>query len=55
MAEPDVGAVGATLLWPSGVVQHGGVTLGPNFDASHAFNERIDGDCRLWRPAARRP
>lgn len=44
MAEPDVGAVGATLLWPSGVVQHGGVTLGPSFDASHAFNDRMDGD-----------
>jgi O-antigen biosynthesis protein len=44
MAEGDVGAVGATLLWPSGVVQHAGVVLGPSFDASHAFNERIDGD-----------
>lgn len=44
MAEPDVGAVGATLVWPSGVVQHGGVVLGPSFDASHAFNDRIDGD-----------
>jgi hypothetical protein len=44
MAEPDVGAVGATLVWPSGVVQHGGVLLGPSFDASHAFNDRIDGD-----------
>jgi GT2 family glycosyltransferase len=44
LSEPDVGAVGATLLWPSGVVQHAGVVLGPSFDASHAFNERIDGD-----------
>ena len=44
MAEPDVGAVGAALLWPSGVVQHGGVVLGPNFDACHAFNDRIDSD-----------
>ncbi len=44
MAEPDVGAVGATLVWPSGVVQHGGIALGPNFDASHVFNDRIDGD-----------
>jgi GT2 family glycosyltransferase len=44
MAEPDVGAVGATLLWPGGVVQHGGVVLGPSFAAGHAFNERIDGD-----------
>lgn len=44
MGEPDAGAVGATLVWPSGVVQHGGVVLGPSFDASHAFNDRIDGD-----------
>jgi O-antigen biosynthesis protein len=40
----DVGAVGAQLLWPSGVVQHGGVVLGPNFAAAHAFNDRITGD-----------
>jgi GT2 family glycosyltransferase len=44
MAEPDVGAVGALLTWPSGVVQHGGVVLGVDFAASHAFNERIEGD-----------
>ena len=44
MAEPDVGAVGATLLWPSGVVQHGGVVLGTRSDATHAFNEQIDGN-----------
>jgi GT2 family glycosyltransferase len=43
-AAPDVGAVGAALIWPSGVVQHGGVVLGPNFAATHAFNDRIDGD-----------
>jgi GT2 family glycosyltransferase len=41
IAEPDVGAVGALLLWPSGVVQHGGVVLGPNFAATHAFNDRL--------------
>ncbi len=44
MAEPDVGAVGAALLWPSGVVQHGGVVLGSEFVANHAFNDRMDGD-----------
>lgn len=44
LREPDVGAVGATLLWPSRVVQHGGVVLGPKFAALHAFNDRIDGD-----------
>jgi len=40
----DVGAVGALLLWPSGVVQHGGVALGSNFAATHAFNDRMEGD-----------
>ena len=44
LAEPDVGAVGAMLLWPSGVVQHGGVVLGASFAATHAFNDRIDKD-----------
>jgi GT2 family glycosyltransferase len=44
MVEPDVGAVGALLLWPSGVVQHGGVVLGPNFAATHAFNDRLQSD-----------
>lgn len=44
LAEPDVGAVGALLLWPSGIVQHGGVVLGPKFAAIHAFNDRISND-----------
>lgn len=44
ISEPDVGAVGAMLLWPSGVVQHGGVVLGPNFAATHAFTDRMTGD-----------
>ena len=44
MAEPDVGAVGATLLWPSGVVQHAGVVLGPGLGAVHAFNDRMGDD-----------
>jgi GT2 family glycosyltransferase len=44
IAESDVGAVGALLSWPNGVVQHGGVVLGPNFAATHAFNDRIDTD-----------
>jgi len=42
LVEHDVGAVGAKLLWPSGVVQHGGVTLGLGYAAGHAFNEVID-------------
>jgi GT2 family glycosyltransferase len=44
MSGPGVGAVGARLLWPSGIVQHGGVVLGANFAATHAFNDRMDGD-----------
>ena len=44
IGEPDVGAVGALLLWPSGVVQHGGVVLGTSFAADHAFKDRMDGD-----------
>jgi GT2 family glycosyltransferase len=43
-ADESVGAVGAKLLWPSGVVQHGGVTLGVNFSPLHAFRDRIDED-----------
>jgi GT2 family glycosyltransferase len=43
-AEPDVGAVGAKLTFPSGGIQHGGVVLGPNMAAAHAFDERQDGD-----------
>jgi GT2 family glycosyltransferase len=44
LAGPNVGAVGALLVWPSGVVQHGGVVLGPGFAAAHAFNDRIATD-----------
>ena len=43
-AESDVGAVGAALLWPSGVVQHGGMVLGVGFAPGPAFSDRIDGD-----------
>jgi GT2 family glycosyltransferase len=44
IAEPDVGAVGATLVWPSGVAPHGGVVLGPGLAAADAFSDRFDGD-----------
>lgn len=33
---PDVGAVGATLLYPDGTVQHAGVIVGLNGPADHA-------------------
>src|SRR5262249_23034707 len=54
LAEPNVGAVGALLAWPSGMVQHGGVVLGPSFAATHAFNDRTTDDpgyCDLLRVA----
>ncbi len=44
LSEPDVGAVGALLTWPGGVVQHGGVVLGMNFAATHAFTDRLNDD-----------
>ena len=44
LAEPDVGAVGAKLTFPSGGIQHGGVVLGPDLAAAHAFDERQDSD-----------
>jgi GT2 family glycosyltransferase len=44
IAPADVGAVGALLVYPSGIVQHGGVVLGPNFAATHASNDRTAED-----------
>jgi GT2 family glycosyltransferase len=44
IVEPDVGAVGALLTFPGGGVQHGGVVLGPNLAADHAFDDRREGD-----------
>src|SRR5262249_17449913 len=44
LAEPDVGAVGALLAWPSGIVQHAGFVLGPGLAATHAFNDRTTAD-----------
>jgi GT2 family glycosyltransferase len=41
LMEPDVGAVGALLTFPGGIVQHGGVVLGVNFGAAHAFTDRL--------------
>ncbi|MHB8330283.1 MAG: glycosyltransferase family 2 protein, partial [Acidimicrobiales bacterium] len=42
---PDVGAVGARLLFPDGVVQHAGVTLGSHGIAGHIFMGLPPGDC----------
>ena len=44
LGDDDVGAVGALLAWPSGVVQHGGTVLGANFAAVPAFGERLEDD-----------
>lgn len=40
----DVGAVGAKLLWPNGMVQHGGVLLGVGNVAGHFGNLLADAD-----------
>ena len=45
ITEKDVGAVGAMVLWPDGIVQHGGIVLGPSFSAVHAFEDRMEDDC----------
>ncbi|CAI3788169.1 hypothetical protein AHFPHNDE_01842 [Pseudomonas sp. MM227] len=44
LARDGVGAVGAKLLWPNGMVQHGGVVLGTNSLAAHAGNKSLDND-----------
>jgi GT2 family glycosyltransferase len=41
---PGVGAVGAKLLWPNGMVQHGGVILGVGNVAAHFGNRLADRD-----------
>jgi GT2 family glycosyltransferase len=33
-----IGGVGARLIWPNGMLQHGGVVLGMNFGAGHAYD-----------------
>ncbi len=44
LLSPGVGAVGAKLLWPNGMVQHGGVVLGVGNVAAHFGNRLADGD-----------
>lgn len=44
LLRPGVGAVGAKLLWPNGMVQHGGVVLGIGNVAGHYGNRLADGD-----------
>lgn len=44
LLRPGVGAVGAKLLWPNGMVQHGGVLLGVGQSASHFGSDLHDDD-----------
>jgi GT2 family glycosyltransferase len=44
LLRPGVGAVGAKLLWPNGMVQHGGVLLGARNAAGHFGNRLADAD-----------
>lgn len=44
LLRPGVGAVGAKLLWPNGMVQHGGVVLGMGSLAGHYGNQLRDAD-----------
>ncbi|TWI49286.1 GT2 family glycosyltransferase [Pseudomonas duriflava] len=41
---PKVGAVGAKLLWPNGMVQHAGVVIGINGLAAHTGNNWLKDD-----------
>lgn len=45
---PEVGAVGAKLLYPDGSIQHAGVILGPGGVAGHAFRRTPPGDAGLF-------
>ncbi|MBY0240299.1 MAG: glycosyltransferase [Burkholderiaceae bacterium] len=44
LLQPGVGAVGAKLLWPNGMVQHGGVLMGVGNVAGHYGNRLAGGD-----------
>lgn len=44
LMQDDVGAVGAKLLWPNQMVQHGGIVLGMNHVAGHFGNLLLDTD-----------
>jgi GT2 family glycosyltransferase len=44
LLRPGVGAVGAKLLWPNGMVQHGGVLMGVGNVAGHFGNMLADAD-----------
>ncbi len=37
----EVGGVGAKLVWPNGMLQHGGVVIGLNYAAGHAYDRYL--------------
>jgi hypothetical protein len=43
-AEPSIGAAGALVTWPNGVIHHGGMILGPRFSVRSAFTDCMAGD-----------
>jgi GT2 family glycosyltransferase len=52
---PEIGCVGAKLLYPDGTLQHGGVVLGIGGVAGHAFKHAPAGDPgRFWHLGLRR-
>ena len=52
---PEIGCVGAKLLYPNGTLQHGGVVLGIGGVAGHAFKHAPVGDPgRFWHLGLRR-
>ncbi len=44
LLRPNIGVVGAKLLWPNKMVQHGGVLLGVNNLAGHIGNNNMGND-----------
>ena len=46
---PEVGAVGARLLWPNDTVQHAGIVLGVGGIAGHAFRGSPAEDPRVFK------
>ncbi|MDO4592702.1 MAG: glycosyltransferase family 2 protein [Comamonadaceae bacterium] len=44
LLRPGIGAVGARLLWPNGMVQHGGVVVGIKGLAAHTGNHNDQND-----------
>lgn len=48
---PDVGCVGARLWYPDGRLQHGGVILGVNGIAGHAYKKSVRGHAGLMNRA----